>query len=207
MLKILGKSSSINVRKVLWLCAEIGLPHQLEAWGAGYRTTQCPEFMALNPNATVPVIVDGDFVLWESNAILRYLAAQYGRDDLLPRVARARAPVDQWLDWQACELNPAWRYAFMALVRKSPQHADADLTRASVDDWNRRMAILEGRLSKTAAFVAGDAYTLADIAIGLSVHRWFKTPIERPVFPAVAEYFDRLSDRPGFFEHCRNGTP
>ena len=76
MLRILGRPNSINVRKVLWLCAEIGLPRQLETWGAGYRATQCPEFMALNPNATVPVIVDGDFVLWESNAILRYLAAQ-----------------------------------------------------------------------------------------------------------------------------------
>ena len=207
MLKILGRPNSINVRKVLWLCAEIGLPYQLDPWGAGYRATQCPEFTALNPNATVPVLVDGDLVLWESNAILRYLAAQHGRDDLLPRAARARAPVDQWLDWQACELGPASRYAFMALVRKSAQHSDAQQIQASIDEWNRRMAILEGQLSRTAAFVAGDAYTLADIVIGLSVHRWFKTPIERPIFPAVGEYFERLADRPGFFEYCRNGTP
>ncbi len=207
MLRILGKPTSINVRKVLWLCVEIGLPFELEAWGAGVRSTQCPEFVALNPNTTVPVIVDDDFVLWESNAILRYLAAQRQRHDLLPVAPRERARVDQWIDWQASELNAAWRYAFLGLVRKSVQHADPMAIRASVDEWNRRMAILEMQLSRTEAFVAGEAFTLADIAVGLSVNRWFMSPIERPVFPAVAEYYERLGERPGFLLHGRNGLP
>ena len=207
MLKILGKSSSINVRKVLWLCAEIDLPYVLEEWGAGFRSTQVPEFLALNPNGTVPVIDDGGFVLWESNAICRYLAAAHRRPDLLPETPQARAIVEQWMDWQSSELNGAWRYAFMGLVRHSAEHRDAAAIGASVENWKRKMAILEAQLAKTGAFVAGSSFTLADIVIGLSVNRWLMTPIDRPVFPAVAEYFERLGERLGFGLHCRNGLP
>ena len=207
MLKILGKASSINVRKVLWLCAELDQPYELEEWGVGFRPTQLPEFLALNPNAMVPVICDDDFVLWESNAICRYLAARHKRVDLLPDDAQARAIVEQWMDWQVSELNNAWRYAFMGLIRKDPDFSDVAAIRKSVDDWNRRMAILEMQLSKTSAFVAGSHFTLADIVLGLSINRWFMTPIEHPVFPAVAEYFERLSERPCFRLHVRNGTP
>ncbi len=207
MLKILGKSSSINVRKVLWLCVELDLPYEQEEWGSGFRSTQVPEFLALNPNAMVPVICDGDFVLWESNAICRYLASRQERPDLLPEEPQARAVVEQWMDWQATELNNAWRYAFMGLVRKSTEHTDVAAIRASAENWNRRMATLEMQLSKTGAFVVGNAFTLADIVIGLSINRWFMTPIEHPVFPAVAEYYERLSERLGFRLHGRNGTP
>lgn len=207
MLRILGKSSSINVRKVLWLCAELDLPYEQEEWGTGFRSTLVPEFLALNPNAMVPVICDGEFVLWESNTICRYLVSRHKRADLLPDEPQARAMVEQWMDWQATELNNAWRYAFMGLVRNSPEYTDIAAIRASAENWNRRMAILEMQLSKTEAFVAGNTFSLADIVIGLSVNRWFLTPIEHPVFPAVAEYFERLSERPGFRLHGRNGTP
>ena len=207
MLRILGRSSSINVRKVLWLCAEIDLPYVQEPWGSGSRSTRQPGFIALNPNATVPVIDDDGFVLWEANAICRYLAGRCARADLLPTPPRARATVEQWMDWQACELAPAWRYAFLGLVRKSREHGDRAAIRASVENWNRRMAILEGQLSRTCAYVAGDAFTLADVVIGLSVSRWFMSPIEHPVFPAVAEYYERLGERPGFRQFGRNGTP
>jgi len=207
MLKILGKPVSINVRKVLWLCEELALPCELEAWGAGYRDTHVPEFMALNPNALVPVVVDGDAVLWESNTICRYLAAKHGREDLLPRDALARARVEQWMDWQAGELNNSWRYAFMGLVRGSDAHRDAAAIAASVAAWNRHMAILEGQLAKSGDFVAGATFTLADIVLGLSVNRWFMTPITRPELPHVQAYYDRLATRAGFRRHGRNGTP
>ena len=98
MLQILGRSSSINVRKVLWLCAEIGVPYQQQMWGTGFQSTQAPEFLALNPNALVPVIREGDFVLWESNTICRYLAGKHHRGDLLPEAPEARARVEQWMD-------------------------------------------------------------------------------------------------------------
>lgn len=109
MLKLLGKSSSINVRKVLWLCTELGLVIDHEEWGAGFRPTQDADFLALNPNALVPVIMDDGFVLWESNTICRYLALRDGRSDLLPAAPRERARVEQWMDWQATEFNNAWR--------------------------------------------------------------------------------------------------
>ena len=111
MLHVLGRPNSINVRKVLWLCAELELTHQHEPWGVADMPLRSADFLALNPNALVPVIRDGDFVLWESNSICRYLANQQPRGTLLPHEPRARAQVEQWMDWQATELNTAWRYS------------------------------------------------------------------------------------------------
>lgn len=207
MLRILGKASSINVRKVLWTCAELDLPFEREDWGSGFRSTDSPEFLALNPNAMVPVLVDGDSVLWESNTICRYLSARYGAGQLLPVDAGHRARVEQWMDWQATELNNAWRYAFMALVRASPLHRDAIQVAASVTQWNRHMGILERELERTGAFVAGPDFSLADIVLGLSVNRWLMTPIERPVLPAVNSYVARLRERPAYLEFAGNGVP
>lgn len=207
MLKILGKPTSINVRKVLWLCEELGLPFELEEWGSGYRSTEDPEFLALNPNALVPVIRDGDRVLWESNTICRYLAGREGRIDLLPREPTERARVEQWMDWQATELNNAWRYAFMARVRRSTAHADPAQIEASVGEWNQRMSVLDAQLARTGAYAAGESFSLADIVLGLSVNRWRMTPMERPELPAVAAYLHRLEERPGFRRHGGNGMP
>jgi glutathione S-transferase len=155
----------------------------------------------------VPVIVDDDFVLWESNSICRYLAARSGRTDLLPTDPQARARVEQWMDWQATELNNSWRYAFMSLVRKSPAHADAEALRAGIAAWNRHMGILDGQLEKTGAYVSGAHFTLADIVLGLSVNRWMCTLEERPQLPAVDCYVARLSQHPAFLAHGRNGLP
>lgn len=207
MLKLLGKPTSINVRKVLWLCEELGLPFELEEWGSGYRSTGDPAFLALNPNGLVPAIRDGDTVLWESNTICRYLAGREGRTDLLPREPRERARIEQWMDWQATELNNAWRYVFMARVRQSPAHADPLLIDASVREWNRHMVLLDDQLARTGAYVAGPAFSLADVVIGLSVNRWRMTPLERPELPAVAAYLRRLEERPGFRRHGANGVP
>lgn len=205
MLTIYGRDSSINVRKVLWACAELGIDYRREDWGSGFRSTQEPAFLALNPNAMVPVIDDDGFVLWESNSILRYLAAQYGGAAFYPQAPRERAGVDQWLDWQAADLNRAWSYAFMALVRKSPAHGEARPLAASIDSWSGFMRVLEQQLRKTGSYVAGAAFTLADIAVGLSVNRWFGTPFQRPELPAVAAYYDLLNERPGFRTFGRNG--
>lgn len=202
MLKILGRQSSINVRKVLWACAELGLPFEREDWGSGFRDVNAAAFKSLNPNAMVPVLLDGDFVLWESNSILRYLANRQGGGSLYPQDARARARVDQWLDWQASDLNRAWSYAFMSLVRKSPDHSDPVQVRASLDGWAKFMGILEGRLQDTHAYVAGADFSLADIAVGLSVHRWFGTPIEHPHLGAVQAYYERIARRPAFVAQC-----
>jgi glutathione S-transferase len=207
MLKILGKSSSINVRKVLWTCAEIGIAYDLEEWGEGDLAIETPQFLELNPNGKVPVVQDEGSTLWESNVICRYLAGKHGRDDLLPAAPSARAQIEKWMDWQATELNNAWRYAFMALVRRSARHGDQAAIIASVEDWNRHMDMLDAQLSMTGAFVNGATFTLADIVLGLSVNRWMAAPIRRTRLAAVEAYYERLSQRPGFLRHGRNGLP
>ncbi len=207
MLRILGKPTSINVRKVLWLCDELRLPCKLEPWGGGYRDTHAPEFLALNPNALVPVLIDEDAALWESNTICRYLAAKAGREDLLPRDPLARARIEQWMDWQGGDMNNSWRYAYMHLVRHSPAHQDAQAVEASIASWNRHMGILEQQLEKAGDYATGPTFTLADIGLGLSVNRWVMTPIARPELPRVAAYYERLSERAGFRAHGRNGMP
>jgi glutathione S-transferase len=198
MLRVLGRASSINVRKVMWTCAEVGRPFVREDWGAGVRPAADPDFLALNPNGLVPVVVDGDFVLWESNTICRWLAAEAGREELLPAAPRARAQVERWMDWQLGELNNAWRYAFMGLVRRSPQHQDAAAIAASAAEWNRLMGLLDAQLQRTQAHVAGPAFTLGDIVLGLATQRWLSTPIERPALPALRSWFDRVAARPAF---------
>jgi glutathione S-transferase len=207
MLQVLGRATSINVRKVLWVCQELEITYELQQWGSAGMATDTPAFRALNPNALVPVIRDGNFVLWESNTICRYLASAHDRTDLLPSDARERARVEQWMDWAATELNNAWRYAFMGLVRHSPLHTDAAAIAASLRSWNRQMTILEEQLQRTGGFAVGPRFTLADIVLGLSTNRWLLTPMDRPALPAVAAYYERLSERPGFLAHGRNGMP
>ena len=215
MLTILGRDNSINVRKVLWTCAEIGLPFTLEPWGTGVRSTQDAEFLTLNPNGMVPVLretgPEAEFVLWESNTICRYLAAQHGRDDLLPRESQARAQVEQWMDWMAGELNNAWRPAFMTLVRKSAAPTDPAAVQASIKHWNRHMSMLDVQLEaqrrRGSDFVSGTQFTLADVVLGLATHRWLGSPIERPVLPAVSAYYERLSLRAAFATNGRHGPP
>jgi len=207
MLKILGKSTSINVRKVLWTCEEVGLDYQLEQYGSGYKPTDTPEFLALNPNGQVPVLIDEGFVLWESNTICRYLVGKAGREDLLSGTPRGRARVEKWMDWQATELNSAWQYAFNALVRRNPDYASQSDINASIADWNRCIVILERELEQSGLWVTGQTFTLADIVLGLSVNRWKMTPFERPDVPAVDAWFARLGQRPAFRRHGDNGTP
>jgi len=207
MLALYGKSSSINVRKVLWLCTELDLAIDQRHHDGRVASADIPGVRALNPNALVPVLRDGDFVLWESNSICRYLAARQRRTDLLPDAPQARALVEQWMDWQATDLNTAWRYAFLALVRDSPAHRDAAAIARSTQDWHRHMGILDAQLQRTGAYAAGAHFTLADIVLGLSTQRWMATPMQRPPLPAVAAYYERLSARPGFLAHGRNGMP
>ncbi len=204
-MKLLGRLPSINVRKVMWTAAQLGLNLEREDWGPGFRSPKEPEYLALNPNGLIPVLIDGDFVLWESNSICRYLANRQGATALLPDEPQARARVEQWMDWQGGELNNSWRVAFLALVRGQP--ATPEAIEASVASWNRHMAMLDGQLAKTGAFVTGAGFTLADVVLGLSAQRWKNAPIERVGLPAVDAWLERLSTRPGFADYVGNGMP
>lgn len=204
-MKLLGRLTSINVRKVTWTAAQLGLELEREDWGAGFRSPQEASYLALNPNGLIPVLIDGEFALWESNSICRYLAAKLGDTTLLPAEPQARARVEQWMDWQSGELNNSWRVAFMALVRGQPAAPEA--IAASVAGWNRHMGLLDAQLARTGAYVCGDTFTLADVVLGLSTQRWKNAPIERIARPAVDAWMQRLSARPGFAAFVDNGMP
>jgi glutathione S-transferase len=198
-LRVLGRPTSINVRKVLWTCSELDLPFEHVVTDAA--------LLARNPNAMVPVIQEGEFVLWESNAICRYLAGKQLRPTLLPEEPRLRAQVEQWMDWQATELNNAWRYAFLALVRKHPAYTQAKDIADSLANWHRHMKMLDDHFAHGGQFVTGEFFTLADVVLGLSVHRWLSSPIERPPLDAVHGYYQRLSVRPAFRAHVDQNVP
>ncbi|MEO2217172.1 glutathione S-transferase [Chromobacterium vaccinii] len=204
MLRILGRSNSINVRKVLWTCHEIGLDYEREDWGRGVRPVADPEFLALNPFSMIPALVDGEVTLSESNAICRYLAAKHGRHDLLPADPAARAQIERWMDWQAADLNPAWSYAFHALSRNSPEYRDPARIADSVAAWKKQMAVLESQLGE--GWARGDAFTLADIVLGVSVQRWLLTPFDKPALPKTEAYFERLRRRPAYQAHGGEGV-
>ena len=206
MLKILGRVTSINVRKVLWAADELGVAYEREEWGLPLRDPNTSDFRVLNPNAQVPVIMDDGFVLWESHAILRYLAERQN-SSLLPRDPRQRAIVEQWFGWQATDLNIAWRYAVAALVRKLQGYEDEARIAESLKEWTAKMRVLEARLAQTGAYAAGADFTLADIALGLSVHRWFGGVFERPDLPEVRRYYDRVRSRPAATVHFDAATP
>ncbi|PIC01063.1 glutathione S-transferase family protein [Caulobacter sp. X] len=193
--RVLGRASSLNVRKVLWTLDELDQAYEREDWGAGFASTRDPKFLAMNPNALVPVLIDEHGALWESNTICRYLATG---TPLLPEGKRARAIVEQWMDWQATELNTAWRYAFAGLVRKAPGFDDPKQIAASVEAWNTAMGLLDARLVDTGAYVAGEHFSLADIVLGLALHRWLHSPIQRVEWPALTAYYERLKQRPAF---------
>lgn len=205
--KVLGRVTSINVRKVLWALNELGVAYEREDWGMPLRDPKVPQFLALNPNGQVPVLIDDGFALWESNAILLYLAEVYGRGTLWIEDPRQRAMTYQWLGWQATELNAPWGYAVNALVRQTPGYDDPAKIADSIATWTKKMDLLEAHLASSAGYVAGGEFSLADIAVGLSVHRWMLTPFDKPAMPAVADYYERLHLRAAAKDWMGGETP
>ncbi len=205
-LAILGRITSINVRKVCWTADLIGLSYRTEVWGLPHRDPREAEFLKLNPNAQVPVILDDGFVLWESGAIMRYLAEKH-RSGLWPKDLKERALVDQWVTWQGTELNPPWMYAVHALLRTNPAYSDRARIEDSLVRWGSAMRILEAHLRQTGGYVANDRLSLADIVLGLSSHRWFSTPFERPDLPSVKAHYEMMKATPEGAKYLGEATP
>jgi glutathione S-transferase len=199
VLRIWGRPNSINVQKVLWTAAELELPFTLIETGGEFGGTDAAAFRAMNPNGLVPVIDDDGFVLWESNAIVRYLAAKH-QHRLYPADLEARASAERWMDWQAIELWRAIGPVFHSLVRTRPEGLDdAGLERA-IALSETRVAIVEVQLGR-CSFINGDAFDMADIPIGATLARWTKLPREARPCPNVRLYLDRLRERPAFRTH------
>ncbi len=205
MLKVYGRANSINVRKVLWMLHELDLKYEREDWGRGFRPTDDPVFRKINPVGVVPVIDDGDFRLRESNTIVRYLAEKQGRADLYPKDLKTRATVESWMDWASTEFAGGMRPVFHALVVKNP--AFADKVEAGAAEWGKQMSVLEQHLAARGPYVMGQSFTVADIPVGLVVNRWFSIDFKKPAFKAVSAYYERLSQRPAYKAHGRNGMP
>jgi glutathione S-transferase len=206
MLKVLGRVTSINVRKVLWTLDEMGVGYEREDWGKPIRDPNVAEFVTLNPNAQVPVIVDDGFVLWESQPILRYLGEKTG-SQLWPREPKQRALVDQWMSWQAAEVVPAWGYVVQALLRNNPPNPEPARIEASIAGWGKAMRILDGQLEQTDGFVAGDQFSLADIVVGLSSHRWMSMSFDKPALPALEAHYAKMRSRPAAEAYLSAKTP
>jgi glutathione S-transferase len=196
-MRILGRADSANVQKVTWCACELGLDYQREDFGGKFAGIREPDYLALNPNGLVPTLVEDDLVLWESNTIVRYLAARAGR--LIPADARARALVERWMDWQLSVVLPPHIPLFVGLVRTPPAQRDWDRINAGRDKTAAAFAILNAALEKTR-WVAGDDFTVADIVLGPFVYRWFEMDIEREDLPHLARWYHQLCERACFNE-------
>lgn len=196
-LRVLGRTTSNNVQKVLWLLDELGIASQQEDYGGPFGKTRAADYLRLNPNGTVPTLVDGDAVIWESNTILRYLAGRQG-SPLYPADALARAHVEQWMDWQLGTLTPAFRPLYVAIVREGRAVDDLVSERAVA---TRLFDMLDVELAGRS-FVADSHLTLADIAIGPMVYRWFALQLAHAGQHHLRQYLARLSRRPAFQKHA-----
>ena len=200
MLKIWGRNNSINVQKVMWTVAELGLEHQRIDAGGRFGQLDTPEYGALNPNRLVPVIEDGDVVVWESNAIVRYLAARYGAGGLWPADPALRAQADKWMDWKITSLQPDMTVVFWGLVRTPPEQRDTARIESAAERLGRTFAILDEHLAGRR-FVAGDHLTMGDIPVGAACYRYHALPIKRPPLPDLESWYARLQDREAFRSH------
>ena len=208
MLKILGRANSFNVRKVLWLCDEIGLPFEREDYGRGFRPTNTPEFLKLNPIGQVPCVIDDGFVMRESHAIVRYLAAKHGATGLYPTDLGQRQKIEAWMDWVAYDVTHSMRGSFLGGQLGEPPWNNEWFVAQGRKDLTSQMKLLDDHLTANGPYVLGKDFTLADIPMGLVVNRWFSLAgLERPVYPSVERYYDLLAERPAYRAHGRNGLP
>jgi glutathione S-transferase len=197
MLDVWGRKNSFNVQKVLWCCEELEMPYQRHDAGGLFGVTDTEEYLACNPTGLVPTIVDGDFTLYESNAIVRYLAARYGTGTLWPENPAERALADKWMDFQLGTLFPAFKDALIGLVRTDPENRDPEKIAASARATAGVIPVLEKHLEANE-YVAGSSLTMGDVALGSLVYRLFELDIERPDLPALQAWHERLADRPAY---------
>ena len=194
MLTIWGRLNSHNVKKVAWFAEELGLAYVRHDVGGQFGMDAA--YLAKNPNALIPTIEDGDVVLWESNAILRYLAARHGGERFWPADPAQRALADRWMDWQFSYAD-AQRGAFLNLIRKPAGARDATAIAESAQASAKQMAILDRYLAETP-WLSGSAFGIGDVPMGVYAHTWFTLAIERPRLEHVEAWYARLRERPGY---------
>jgi len=197
MLRIWGRHTSINVQKVLWCCDELKVSFDRKDVGGDFGGLDAPEYLRLNPNGRIPTIEDGSFVLWEANTIVRYLCAIHGLGTLCPKMPEARADAERWMDWQICHILPGMLTMFFGLVRTPEGERDNVAIEAARIRTQDFWKVLDAHL-KTRSYLCGDDFTMADIPLGCHVQLWMRLPIERPRYPGLDAWFERLCERPAF---------
>jgi len=198
MLIIWGRHTSSNVQKLLWGCAEMGVPYERRDMAGKFGFTD--EYLTLNPNRVVPTIDDDGFILWESNSCLRYLAAKHGAGTLWPEDLQMRANAERWMDWQQTTLWSVLRIAFHQLIRTPDDQRDMAAVDQAVKGGGDALKILDAWLAGKQ-YVCGDQFTMGDIPVGFVAYRWFALDIERIELPNIEAWYKRLCERPGYQEH------
>ena len=200
MIKIWGRTDSSNVQKVLWCCGELGIKFERQDWGGKFGGNKDPEYTAMNPNGLVPTIKDGEFVLWESNSIMRYLNAKYGNGKLLPASPEGMANANRWMDWQLSAFNPVIVPLFFATVRTPPEKRDPQAIQSATEKAAKAWQMVEDHLAKNR-FLGGEEFSLGDIPLGVWAYRWFNLPIERPQQANLERWYDGLKPRQPYQTH------
>lgn len=203
MVRIWGRRNSINVMKVVWTAEELGLAYERVDVGGPFGQLDAPAFGAMNPNRKIPVLEEDGLIVWESNTIVRYLAASRGSEGLLPTNPARRALVEKWMDWVLTELNPPIGTIFIQLIRTPEDQRDLVAVQAACPVADQRWRLLDEVLARHP-YVAGDSFTAADLAVGPFVHRWYHLPppATRAEMPHVRDYYERLRERPAYLAHC-----
>ena len=200
MLKIIGRKTSSNVQKVLWVCGELDLPFEREDLGGPFGGNDTPRYRALNPNGKVPTIVDQDFVLWESNSCTRYLSAKHGAGTLYPDNLKTRSNAERWMDWQISTVSPTLVPVFWGLIRTPLKERNAEEIEKARKKLSANLSILDTHL-KNSKYIGGENFTMGDIPIGITAYRWFNMEMEREPYQDLKRWYDLLCDRPPFQEH------
>jgi len=200
MLKLWGRINSINVQKVLWALAELEVAYERTDAGLQFGVVNEPFYRRMNPNGRVPTIEDDGFVLWESNAIVRYLSAKHGAGTLWPNDPRQRADADRWMDWTTSTVAPALTPVFWGLIRTPPEKRNMAAIEAEAEKVGQAFQVLEQGL-EGRDHVAGKSFTMGDIPLGTFVHRWYALAVKRPKLPGVEAYYERLQQRAPYKKH------
>jgi glutathione S-transferase len=201
MLKIWGRTNSSNVQKVLWCCAEVGLQYERVDAGMQFGVNDTAEYRAMNPNGLVPTIDDEGLILWESHAIVRYLGRKHGAGKVWPEDPKTNADADRWMDWYHTTLWPNMGPVFWNLVRTPAEKRNTQLVEENTKKLAANFAIVDAAL-KGRDYLAGSAFSMGDIPMGIAAYRWFELPLERPSLPNFERWYRRICDRPGYRQHC-----
>ena len=199
MITFYGRKTSDNVQKAWWMLLETGQPFDHVELGGEFGGLDDPGFLKLNPHGRVPLLVDDDLSVWESTAIIRYLAAEYCADTLWPANPGERAEIDKWMDWAQTRLYPASNRLFWLSIRTPADSQDARKIAATADDLSTHMLKVERQLGGHD-YLAGSALSLADIVAGATLYRYFENPVEKPDLPNVRAWFNRLKERASYQE-------